>query len=331
MELVCPAGSFPALKAAVNAGADVVYVGLRDATNARHFAGLNFTRPRLAEGVRYAHERNCRVFMAINTYATPGNAAIWHAAVDEAADLGMDALILADVGVLDYATRRWPDLPRHLSVQASATTLEALSFHHRHFGIRRAVLPRVLAVQQVRALAAESPVELEVFGFGSLCIMAEGRCQLSSYVTGRSPNTAGVCSPASHVRWERIGETMQSRLNEVLIDRFAPGERAGYPTICKGRFVTGGQCHHALETPTSLNTTELLPELKAMGIRAIKIEGRQRSPAYVEAVTRVWRQALDDLAQAGERFVPRANDQATLAHLSEGSQTTLGAYARTWQ
>lgn len=331
MELVCPAGSLPALKAAVDAGADVVYVGLNDMTNARNFAGLNLGGDRLVEAIRYAHDHGCRVFMAINTYADQGRLDVWHRAVDRAGEHGVDAVILADVGLLAHAARRWPDMPRHLSVQASATTAEALAFYQRNFGIRRAVLPRVLAIQQVRALTEQAPVELEVFGFGSLCIMAEGRCQLSSYVTGLSPNTAGVCSPASHVRWEEEDQALQSRLNGVLVDRFAASERAGYPTVCKGRYVTQGHCHHALEAPTSLNSTELIAELKHIGIRAIKIEGRQRSPAYVAAVTRVWRHLLDDLERDGDAFRPRTRDQDTLARLSEGSQTTLGAYARTWQ
>lgn len=331
MDLVCPAGSLPALKAAVDEGADVVYLGLKDATNARHFAGLNFTPRRISEAVRYAHDRGAEVYMAINTYADPGSVPRWRSAVDQAADLGADALIMADTGVLAYAAEHWPDLPRHLSVQASATTEEALRFYHRHFGIRRAVLPRVLAIQQVRALAETAPVELEVFAFGSLCIMAEGRCQLSSYVTGQSPNMAGVCSPASHVRWREDGDVLESRLNERVIDRFGKRERAGYPTLCKGRFLTNGRMHHALEEPTSLNTSELLPKLQAMGISAVKIEGRQRSPAYVAAVTRVWRRQLDALRADAEACRPDREGQQTLSRLSEGSQTTLGAYARTWQ
>ncbi len=332
MELVCPAGSLPALKAAVDEGADVVYLGLRDGTNARHFAGLNFTPQRIAEATRYAHERGAQVFMAINTYAGESHFGRWQSAVDQAVDLGADALIIADVGVLEHAARHWPEIPRHLSVQASATTPEALNFYHRHFGIRRAVLPRVLSLQQVRAVARHSPVELEVFGFGSLCIMAEGRCQLSSHVTGQSPNTAGVCSPASHVRWERTGQgRLVSRLNDVMIDAFQPDERAGYPTLCKGRFLTHGRLHHALEEPTSLNTSGILPELRALGIKAVKIEGRQRSPAYTAAVTRVWRRALDTLERAPDDFQLDPQDQQVLSRLSEGSQTTLGAWTRKWQ
>src|SRR5690606_22991999 len=104
-----------------------------------------------------------------------------------AAELGCDAIIVAEMAVLDYAARTYPRLPRHLSVQGSATTAPALRYMHERFGIARAVLPRVLSIQQVERLCAGSPVPLEAFAFGSLCIMVEGRCQLSSYVTGASP------------------------------------------------------------------------------------------------------------------------------------------------
>lgn len=143
------------------------------------------------------------------------------------------------------------------------------------------VLPRVLSIHQVKQLARVTPVPLEVFAFGSLCIMSEGRCYLSSYLTGESPNTVGACSPARFVRWQQTPQGLESRLNEVLIDRYQDGENAGYPTLCKGRYLVDGERYHALEEPTSLNTTELLPELMAANIASVKIEGRQRSPAYV--------------------------------------------------
>ncbi|MCH8498188.1 MAG: U32 family peptidase [Marinobacter sp.] len=331
MELVCPAGSLPALKAAVDQGANAVYLGFKDSTNARQFAGLNFDDRRAAEGIDYAHARGARVFCAINTYPQPAGWANWTRAVDRAADLGIDALILADMGLLDYAARRHPDLPRHLSVQGSATSYEALRFYHNHFGIRRAVLPRVLSISQVRDVASHSPVELEVFAFGSLCIMAEGRCYLSSYLTDESPNTRGACSPAKDVRWQETPQGLEARLNGVLIDRFADGEPAGYPTLCKGRFEVEGSVYHAIEEPTSLNTMDLLPELQALGIAAIKIEGRQRSPAYVGQVTSAWRMAIDRLMQNPGQYATDAAWAATLASLSEGGQTTLGAYHRKWK
>ena len=331
MELVCPAGNLPALKAAVDNGADAVYIGFQDDTNARHFPGLNFNEQRTREGIEYAHRRGCKVFLAINTFPQADSWSRWQRSVDLGADLGVDTLILADMGVLAYAAEKYPDLPRHLSVQGSATSKPALSFYHQQFGIRRAVLPRVLSLTQVQRLAEKSPVELEVFGFGSLCIMVEGRCHLSSYVTGQSPNCNGVCSPAKDVRGEQTPQGQEARLNNVLIDRFQPDEKAGYPTLCKGRFRVGDHVFHSLEEPTSLNTMDMLAELHQAGIKAIKLEGRQRSPAYTAKVTQVWREAIDRLLSQPQNFQPEPRWHAALETLSEGTQTTLGAYHRPWQ
>ena len=199
-ELVCPAGSLPALKAAVDHGADCVYLGLRDATNARNFAGLNFDEAAIAKGIAYAHAKGAKVFMALNTYPQADNPGLWRSALDKAADLGVDAVILADPGLMQYAAQRHPKLRLHLSVQGSATNYDAINFYREQFGIVRAVLPRVLSLEQVQRVIERTPVEIEVFGFGSLCVMVEGRCALSSYVTGESPNTHGVCSPPKAVR-----------------------------------------------------------------------------------------------------------------------------------
>ena len=331
MQLVCPAGSLPALKAAVRQGADAIYVGFRDDTNARHFAGLNLDEKQLQTGLELIRKEGRKLFVAVNTYAQPGGWQRWQRAVDHAADLGVNALLAADPGVLAYASKHHPDLNLHLSVQGSATNAAALSLYQQRYNIRRAVLPRVLSLAQVRQVAEKSTVPLEVFAFGSLCIMAEGRCHLSSYLTGESPNLCGVCSPAKAVRWQEDAEGLSSRLNGVLIDRYAKDEPAGYPTLCKGRFMVNGQRFHALEEPTSLNTLDLIPQLAAIGIKAVKIEGRQRSPAYAEQVTRVWRAALDAYARAPQSFSVQPQWRSALSTLSEGSQTTLGAYHRSWQ
>ena len=332
MELVCPAGSLPALKAAVDNGADCVYLGFRDATNARNFAGLNFDEAAINNGIRYAHERGRKVFVALNTYPQAASPDVWRSAVDRAAQSGVDAVILADPGLMDYALRKHPDLRLHLSVQGSATNYEALNFYHQHFGIARAVLPRVLSLTQVQQVLEKTSVEIEVFGFGSLCVMVEGRCALSSYVTGEAPNTNGVCSPPKAVRWVETPQGRESRLNGVLIDRYSPGENAGYPTLCKGRFDVGDEKnYYAIEEPTSLNTLALLPQLMKMGVRAIKIEGRQRSPAYVAQVTKVWREAIDSCRDNPHRYSAKPAWMNDLDKVAEGQQHTLGAYHRPWK
>ncbi len=324
-------GSLPALKAALDHGADAAYFGYRNDTNARNFAGLNFDEKAMREGVRYAQSRGREALLAINTFAQPGRAVDWQRAVDGAADLGVNAVILADVGLLDYAARRHPGLRLHLSVQGSATSYEAVNFAQREFGVRRAVLPRVLTLAQVENVIRNTTVEIEVFGFGSLCVMNEGRCWLSSYATGESPNTVGACSPAKYVKWEKSPGMMSTRLNGILIDRFNDDEPAGYPTLCKGRFEVNGATYYVLEEPTSLNVLEILPEIARIGVAAIKVEGRQRSPTYVAQVTRNMRAALDALARDGEHYQVNQAWQAELAKVSEGNQATLGAYSRPWR
>lgn len=332
LELVCPAGGLPALKAAVDHGADTIYMGLKDAaTNARNFTGLNFDLATAREGVRYAHGKGRKVLMAINTFPQAGEEAHWRKAVDSAADLGVDAVILADMGLLDYATRTHPQLRRHLSVQGSATNYAAINLCRELFGIQRAVLPRVLTLAQVAHVITHTEVEIEVFGFGSLCVMVEGRCLLSSYATGESPNTAGVCSPAKAVRWTETTSGTEARLSGILIDHYRRDEPAGYPTLCKGRFAVNEETYYALEEPTSLNTLAALPELMRIGVAALKVEGRQRSPAYVAEVTRTLRAAIDAAHADPARFAPKPAWEAALGKVSEGQQVTLGAYSRPWK
>lgn len=326
IELICPAGTPAALRAAVDAGADAVYAGFRDQTNARNFPGLNFSRAELREGIAYARERGCKLFVAINTYPEAGNLAPWQAAVDDAARLGADAVILADLGLLDYTAQRHPRLRRHLSVQATASSPEAIRFYAEAFGVRRVVLPRVLTVAEIERVRAEVDVELEVFAFGGMCVMAEGRCSLSSYATGRSPNKDGVCSPASHVRYEDEGGYVLSRLGNFTINRYRQGEPAGYPTLCKGRFVPAeGPAGYLFEEPVSLNAIEILPQLAKAGVSALKIEGRQRGRAYVSQVVRAFRAALDALAR-GEPAPANPLDAIT-----EGNRDTAGAYEARWR
>ncbi len=325
LELVCPAGTPAAFRAAVNAGADSVYVGFRDETNARNFPGLNFSRAELRQALAFAHERGRKVYVAVNTFPAAGNPRPWRAAVDDAAEAGADAIIVADIGLLEYAAHAHPATRRHLSVQASASNAVAIRYYGDTFGVKRVVLPRVLSVADIARLKQRVAMEFEVFAFGSLCVMAEGRCLLSGYATGHSPNTDGVCSPASHVRYERKGRTLVSRLGGFTIYALPDGAPAGYPTLCKGRFVAAGRASYLFEEPVSLNAAGLLPELSAAGVTALKIEGRQRGRAYVAKVAAAFRLAIDAVAR-GEAPPP-----IELNAMTEGHRNTTGAYASSWR
>ncbi|MBR2117104.1 MAG: U32 family peptidase [Afipia sp.] len=325
MELICPAGTPAALKAAVEAGADAVYCGFRDETNARNFPGLNFSREELRAGVARAHKYDVKVLVAINTFARAGALDVWKRAVDDAVEAGADALIVADVGVLDYAAQRYPDQRLHVSVQAAAANPDAINFYVKAFGARRVVLPRVLSVAEIAAIAREVSCEIEIFVFGGLCVMEEGRCSLSSYATGKSPNMHGVCSPASDVHYLKRDGQLISRLGEFTINKFSAEEAAGYPTLCKGRFQTEYGAGYLFEDPVSLDATSMLPELQKAGVTALKIEGRQRGRAYIERVVRNFRQTLAEL----EGGLPAP--VGGLVALTEGQSTTAGAYRKSWR
>jgi putative protease len=325
MDLVCPAGTPAAYREAVEAGADAIYCGFRDETNARNFPGLNFTREEMRGAIALGRARGVRTYVALNTFMRAGAEAVWYRAADDAVALGADALIVADMALMDYVATTHPRQRLHVSVQASASNADAVNFLVESFSARRLVLPRVLTVAEIAALARQVGCELEVFAFGGLCVMAEGRCALSSYVTGKSPNMQGVCSPASHVRYREDGAGMVSELGGFTINRFAEGEPAGYPTLCKGRFRVAEADAYAFEDPVSLDVMEHVEALRAAGVSALKIEGRQRGKAYVAEVVSRLRRALS--ATAAER--PAQLRQ--LRHLSEGQRTTSGAYEKTWR
>lgn len=327
-ELVCPAGTPAGLRTAVDAGADAVYCGFQGPTNARNFPGLNFTPDEMANAVSYAHDRGAKVLVTINSFPTAGRTDIWKNAIDDGCRVGVDALIIAVVGMAAYLNKNYPDQRVHLSVQAGASSPEAIEFYCREFGIKRVVLPRILTVAEIKQIHDQISCGIEVFIFGNIGMMAEGRCSLTNYVTGQSTNMDGVCSPASHVHYEEDAEgNMTSKLGDFVIDCLARDEHAGYPTICKGRYNTDHQTsYYAFEEPISLNLTHLLPDLMRAGVTALKIEGRQRSRAYVKAVVSAFRKAVDSYYEGQEP------DMADLLALTEGHRETQGAFrSKTWR
>ncbi len=323
-ELVCPAGTPASLRTAVDAGADAVYCGFRNATNARNFPGLNFTLEELEHSIAYAHSRGTKVLLAANTFPPAGKTDLWEQAIDNAVSLKVDAIIVADIGVADYAHKKYPDQRLHLSVQAGAPSIEAIKYYCEEFNIKRVVLPRILTIPEIKQLKQDIPCEIECFIFGNHGLMAEGRCSLTNYTTGLSTNMDGVCSPASHVKYEEDDSgNLTTKLGGFTIDRFTCGQNPGYPTICKGRYLVPhrNEAYYAFEEPVSLNLANLLPDLIKAGVHALKIEGRQRSKAYVKSVVSTWRSAIDDVLEG------RPPQMTDLLSLTEGHKQTEGAYA----
>ena len=325
MELICPAGTPAAFREAVDAGADAVYCGFRDETNARNFPGLNFSRNELREAIAYAQRHGTQTFVALNTFMRAGDEDIWYKAAADAVALGADALILADFGLMAHVAECYPQQRLHVSVQASASNVDAINFLVDAFNAKRIVLPRTLTIADIARIAPKIRCEIEVFVFGGLCVMAEGRCSLSSYATGKSPNMNGVCSPASHVHYRKEGSELVSELGDYTINRFPAGEAAGYPTLCKGRFDIADSPAYAFEDPVSLDVMGEIDALRAAGVSALKIEGRQRGKAYVAEVVSTLRKALCAEPEQRAALLGR------LRSLSEGQKTTSGAYEKRWR
>ncbi len=328
VEVLAPAGNLASLKTAIEAGADAVYLGFRDATNARNFEGLNFTEKDLEEGLSYLRASSKRCYVAINTFPQRDTPSRWRRTVDMAAELGSDALLLADLGVLKYAREAHPDTEIHLSVQASSSNYESINFYKKHFGIKRVVLPRVLTVQEMKEIGEKTDVELEVFVLGGLCINMEGRCYLSSFVTGASTNTEGACSPSRFVRFVNNDSGMLSiSLGGLLLNELPPGESSPYPTCCKGRYMgPGGEPVYAIEDPASLNVLDMLPQLVRAGVVSLKIEGRQRTKSYVASMTRMVKEAVDSYYSNPDGYNVKSRWKAQALSVFEGTSQTHACY-----
>ncbi len=327
-EIVAPAGNPASLRAAIDAGADAVYLGFNDETNARNFEGLNFTQNDLTDAVKHIRSKKRKLYVAINTFPQKGDYTKWYASVDRAVSMGADALIIANIGVLKYARDKYPDANLHLSTQSSSSNHESINFFKKHFNIKRVILPRVLTFKEIGELKKKTDVEIEVFALGGLCINIEGRCYLSSFVTGSSTNTDGACSPSRFVRF--IGSEangLSITLNNVLLNRLKASESSPYPTCCKGRYIMpDNRESYAFEEPESLNILKILPELVDSGVVAFKIEGRQRTKSYISQMTRTLREAIDAYHANPSSYAVRADWIKNTVSAFEGAKETVGCY-----
>ena len=253
MELLAPAGSMEAVTAAVQNGADAVYFGYGD-YNARRGA-RNFTREEAAAAVSYCHLRGCKVNLTLNTLLTdrelPGAAE----AAAHASDIGVDAVIVQDLGVARMLRQSVPDLPIHGSTQITVHSLDGVKLC-AGLGMTRVVLGRELSQDQIAYICQNAPIEIEVFGHGALCMCWSGQCFFSSVIGGRSGNR-GMCA-------------QPCRLNYGW-----NGRADGRPLSLKDLSMAGH-----------------LKELQDMGVACLKLEGRMKRPEYVAIVTGIYARAL---------------------------------------
>ncbi|MFQ5456000.1 MAG: peptidase U32 family protein [Nitrospirota bacterium] len=326
IELCSPAGSLLSLKAAIDNGADAVYIGLNNNTNLRNFPGLNITGKELEEGITYTHDRDKKVYLTINSYPQYRQLEECYRAIDTANISGVDALIVSDIAVLEYAQNRYSSLPIHLSVQTGLTNNHAIKFFRKHFNIKRVILPRVFNLEEISQLRNETDIELEIFAIGLLCINCEGKCFLSSFLTGESINTYGACSHPKFVNFISEEDGLRVTSNGITLNLYKEDERAAYPTPCKGRYFNQytKKYDYVFQRPESLNIIDILPQIISIGINALKIEGRQRSHSYVAKTTRLLRDAIEQ-AYSKKRLDIK-NNNGLLQELFEGLNNTSGCY-----
>lgn len=251
-EILAPAGSFDSLTAAVRCGADAVYLGGRE-LNARRNAA-NFSNEELAQAVEYCHARGVKVYITLNTLVRDDEMETAMNAVRCACDVKADALILQDIGLTSLIRKAAPDMPLHASTQTSVQTLDGIKML-ADMGFCRAVLPRELSKKEIEKIAAQSPIELEMFVHGALCMCLSGQCQLSAVLGSRSGNR-GLCAQP-----------------------------------CRLPFAADGGTGHDLSLK-DMSLIEYLPELAQMGVLSFKIEGRMKRPEYVAAAVTACKKSL---------------------------------------
>jgi putative protease len=260
-ELLSPAGNCAALKAAVSAGADAVYLGGKH-FSARGYAD-NFTEAQIKDAIDYAHLHRVKVYAAVNTLIkdTELNTALKY--TEYLYELGIDAIITQDLGLASLLLKELPDLPLHASTQMNVHNTQGAIFLE-NLGFKRIILARELSLQEIAAIKQNTHIELEVFIHGALCISYSGQCLLSSMIGGRSGNR-GLCAQPCRKKY-----TLHTKNKQL-------------PT--RGRY---------LLSPKDLNTSSYLSELVEAGVSCFKIEGRMKSPTYVAGVTRTYRNLIDN-------------------------------------
>ncbi|MBQ1346620.1 MAG: U32 family peptidase [Erysipelotrichaceae bacterium] len=274
VELLAPAGNFDCLKAAVNNGADAVYLGGKN-FSARAFAN-NFDEEELIRAIRYAHLRDVRIFVTLNTLLSEKEFANAIKMADFYYRNKVDALLIQDLGLYYYLKKKYPDFELHCSTQMHVHNLQGVK-NAKKLGFKRVVLARESDLSLIEE-ACKEDIEIETFVHGAICVSYSGQCLMSSSVKGRSANK-GMCAQCCRLRYELYDEEE----NRVKTDT------------------------DYLLSPKDMFLLEDIPALIKAGVSSFKIEGRMKSPAYVGLVTRYYRTAID-AALKGEKFIFNDDD-----------------------
>ncbi len=302
VELLSPAGNFDALKGAVNAGADAVYLG-GERYGARAYAD-NFTTEEICEGIHYAHLFGRKIYLTVNTLVKEKELDGLYHFVLPFYEKGLDGVIIQDLGVLRFLRKYFPQLALHASTQMTITGAKGAALA-REEGISRIVPARELSLDELVLLGGESGVEIEAFIHGAMCYCYSGQCLFSSLLGGRSGNR-GRCAQPCRLPY-RIDEEGSRHQPFPAPDK----KQVCYPLSMK-----------------DMCTIDLIPELIEAGIRSFKIEGRMKNPAYTAGVTALYRKYIDQYYQDKKNYQVTARDRKLLSSLYIRSETGDGYYHR---
>lgn len=268
-ELLAPGGSLEKLKTVINYGADAVYIG-GEAFSLRT-AAENFSYEDMAEGIKYAHERNKRVYLTANIIPHNSDIKEFENFINEIKPLGFDAILTADLGMFDMVRELLPDMPIHISTQANNVNYRSATVWHM-LGAKRVVLAREMSLDEIREIREKLPedMEIEAFVHGAMCISYSGRCLLSNYMTQRDANM-GACSHPC--RW-----------SYSLVEQTRPGEYMDVFENERGTFIFNSK---------DLCMIRHIPELVKSGIYSFKIEGRVKTSYYAATIVKAYREEID--------------------------------------
>ena len=316
IELLAPAGDMERLRMSLAYGADAVYLAGTD-FGMRSFAG-NFTPEELKQAVALCHSRGVAVHVTCNTMPRNGEIARMPEWLSYLQEVGVDAAILADVGVLSLLKKHAPKLKAHISTQASVSNYQAAAAWYE-LGASRVILARELSLDEIREIRAKTPRELEIEAFvhGAMCVSYSGRCLLSNYMTGRDANRGACAQPC--------------RYQYALVEEKRPGEYFPIGEDAGGAYILNSR---------DMCMIDHIPELIDAGLDSLKIEGRAKSAYYAAVVTGAYRHAID-AALAGQPLEPVWRDEvekvshrpySTGFYFGEpGQHTSHSRYVRDWQ
>lgn len=276
VELLAPAGSLEKLEIAVHYGADAVYLGGKD-FSLRQYAG-NFSHDEMAAAIDLAHEHDVRVYVACNIFTRSDDAASLERYLHRLRELSPDGIIVADPSVLLAARRLAPTIPVHMSTQANTTNPETARFW-KTMGAARVNAARELSLSEVREMAENSGVAVEVFAHGAMCMAYSGRCLLSSFLAGRDGNR-GLCAQACRWRY-------------ALVEAKRPGQFMPVAEDAHGTYIFNAR---------DLSMIRHIPELIETGVAALKIEGRMKGINYLASVVKTYREAIDAYYRSPEAY-----------------------------